>query len=439
MGIKVVEKDYELEPKERWAGLADVEENLDEIKDEHMAENEWMIVAFKMERTKNYGRIHTGFGRLKGSGYDWDLDAEIAHEPGLNLGHRFVIFLEEDHESSSSSSESDAYESWGIDLVGKDHELDSRQRWASAQDVEKNMDYIKRRLMRRKQWSIAAFKMERARKFERRHRGFGKLGGPGYNWDLDKDMAIAAVEDLGERFIVQKLEDSSSSSSSSDSDAYELSVKLVDKHYDLRHHEKWASCQDVEANMDYIQQKVMNKQEWGITAFKMDRTKRFERRRKGFGKLGGPGYNWNLDTCMPAEKVENLGHRFVRTRHVESDSSASSSDSDEAPELPRLKLVTKDYELEGREKWAAHEDVEAHMPYVKNTLMTEFGWTIAAFKMRRSRKFDRHRRGFGKMGGRGYGWDVDCDIGDDAAVNLGHRFVRVKADESESSGSSESE
>ena len=51
------------------------------------------------------------------------------------------------------------------------------------------------------QWKIAGFKMEASSRFDNRRKGFAKLGGAGYDWDIDEDLNHDAVCDLGCRIV----------------------------------------------------------------------------------------------------------------------------------------------------------------------------------------------------------------------------------------------
>merc|ERR1711972_760501 len=103
---------------------------------------------------------------------------------------------------------------------------------------------------------------------------------------------------------------------------------------------------------DYIKEELMQDQ-WAIAAFKMTRSRRFDDRRKGFGKLGGKGYDWDLDEDISKSAAEECSLRFVRVRgddsYSDSSSSSSSSDSSDSSEYTgdgNIKVVDNDYELE---------------------------------------------------------------------------------------------
>jgi len=316
----------------------------------------------------------------------------------------------------------------GLKIVENSYELELGEKWASHEDVEENMDYIKDELMNCSydEWAITAFKLTRSRRFEDRKKGFGKLGGKGYDFDLDVDITLSSAEECALRFvIVRDHDDESSSESSSESESYDgdRNLKIVDNDYELVGGEKWAGVEDIKGEMDWVK-RLMHDQ-WQIVGFKMNTCSRFDSRMEGFGKVGGSGYDWDIDEDMTKDAVCELDSRMVKISG-DADSSISersdSSDSESYNGDGNLKIVDNGYELETGEKWAGVDDVKDNIDSVKD-LMDE-RWQIVGFKMDACKRFDKREKGFAKIGGSGYHYDIDENLSKTATVDLGSRFVK---------------
>merc|ERR1711934_365524 len=103
MPIIIVEKDYDLSGLEKWAGLKDVEKNLDDIKE--IFPDAWAIVAFKMRNTSKFGQDAKGYAKLAGAGYGWDIKEDIDADNADECGQRFVLTRGDDDSDSSSDEE----------------------------------------------------------------------------------------------------------------------------------------------------------------------------------------------------------------------------------------------------------------------------------------------------------------------------------------------
>jgi len=100
----------------------------------------------------------------------------------------------------SDSSDSESYNGDGnLKIVENGYELERGEKWAGADDVKDNIDSAKELMDTR--WQIVGFKMDACKRFDKREKGFGKMGGSGYHYDIDENLSKTATVDLGSRFV----------------------------------------------------------------------------------------------------------------------------------------------------------------------------------------------------------------------------------------------
>jgi len=185
-----------------------------------------------------------------------------------------------------------------LKVVDKHYKLKKGEMWAGIDDVKGNLEKLK--TLMTNPWQIAAFKMKANSKFDNQENGFATIGGAKYDWDIDENVKLDGRDPigLGHRLIYQEL-------------GFAHYMNIVNSNYALKGGEKWASIDNVKANLDLV--KKLMKDPWQIVAFKMKSTYNFENNEKGFATISGAKYGWEIDQNLSRRTnvVTDYEHRII--------------------------------------------------------------------------------------------------------------------------------